>query len=59
MIKGSEETSDTVTEKYEKSHPGYVTVARFFSEIETAIDNLGGKITIYDDTKYLQLARKP
>ena len=32
--------------------------AKFFSEIETAIDNLGGIITIYD-TIDLQLARKP
>lgn len=32
--------------------------AKFFSEIEAAIDNLGGKITIYD-TIDLQLARKP
>ena len=32
--------------------------AKFFSEIEKAIDNLGGKITIYD-TIDLQLARKP
>lgn len=34
------------------------TRRKFFSEIETAIDNLGGKITIYD-TIDLQLARKP
>lgn len=31
---------------------------KFFSEIEEAIDNLGGQITIYD-TIDLQLARKP
>lgn len=34
------------------------TRIKFFSEIETAINNLGGKITIYD-TMDLQLARKP
>lgn len=34
------------------------TRKRFFSEIEIAIDNLGGHITIYD-TIDLQLARKP
>lgn len=34
------------------------TRKKFFSEIETAIDNLGGQITIYD-TIDLQLARKP
>lgn len=34
------------------------TRSKFFSEIESAIDNLGGKITIYD-TIDLQLARKP
>ncbi|WP_349948550.1 hypothetical protein ABFV83_09010 [Lacrimispora sp. BS-2] len=34
------------------------TRKRFFSEIEIAIDNLGGRITIYD-TIDLQLARKP
>lgn len=34
------------------------TRRKFFSEIENAIDNLGGQITIYD-TIDLQLARKP
>ena len=34
------------------------TRKKFFSEIEIAIDNLGGQITIYD-TIDLQLARKP
>lgn len=34
------------------------TRKKFFSEIEEAIDNLGGQITIYD-TIDLQLARKP
>jgi ubiquinone/menaquinone biosynthesis C-methylase UbiE len=34
------------------------TRKKFFSEIEKAIDNLGGQITIYD-TIDLQLARKP
>ncbi len=34
------------------------TRKKFFSEIEQAIDNLGGQITIYD-TIDLQLARKP
>jgi len=34
------------------------TRKEFFSEIEKAIDNLGGQITIYD-TIDLQLAKKP
>jgi len=34
------------------------TREKFFSEVEKAIDNLGGQITIYD-TIDLQLARKP